>query len=154
MINETTKNIEQLIEINRALAHDLDVSRRFIAEISRERDALRNEIDTLMEKWEQAAVNAAPAEMDMMKRDLANQQRQITHMVEQRQGLIRETKAAMERKKQAEERLRLLLHKFHEMKDERDAYAIQLEESTAAMSEIKNQLTQMPQGAFAAALWQ
>ena len=42
MTDETKKRITQLVEINRALAHDLDVSRRIVAELGNDRDyALR-----------------------------------------------------------------------------------------------------------------
>ena len=47
MIESIEKRLSQLAEINRALAHDLDISRRVAAELGRERDALQSERDEL-----------------------------------------------------------------------------------------------------------
>ena len=55
-IAQTKDNLNELLEVNQALAQDLDVSRRLVAELGRERDALRRQVDEL------EARNAATAE--------------------------------------------------------------------------------------------
>ncbi len=47
MVSDTNRKLTQLVEINRALAHDLDLSRRLSSELSRDRDELLLQVEEL-----------------------------------------------------------------------------------------------------------
>jgi hypothetical protein len=94
MIENIKKHISQLGEINRALVHDLDVSRRIAAELGRDRDELMAE----------------------------------------RKILLRDAEAARARVVNAEQQLGVIGDRFQLVKQERDEFMFQLEESTEAMA--------------------
>ena len=69
MITETKRQVSQMVEINRALTQDLDISHRNAAEFARERDALveniekmRHELDILLRDSDASRTRAHRAE--------------------------------------------------------------------------------------------
>lgn len=62
MIENIKERLSQLVEINRALAHDLDVSRRVAARLGRERDEMLRERNAVLRDAEAARSRALRAE--------------------------------------------------------------------------------------------
>jgi chromosome segregation ATPase len=115
MTGEIKTKISQLLEMNRALAHDLDVSHRCVAELSCERDVLRERVIRLESEIGQLEHRGA------------------------REGSLRESRADL-----AEERLREMILRFRDVEEERDDIRLQLDEMTLAMDEIRSRLTNLP----------
>jgi chromosome segregation ATPase len=71
MIREMKKSISQLVEINRALALDLDISRQAVARVSRERDQLSEKVAEIL--WERKKLLRS-AEKAAQKANMAEEQ--------------------------------------------------------------------------------
>ncbi len=144
VVAETNKNIYQLVEINRALAQDLDLSRRMVAELSRECDEYRDELDKLRNKLldgRPPVMNNARLERDRVQHELSIRERETEKMRGEMDFLSRDTAAARTRAEKAEERLELIMTEFESVVRERDDAMNELAESTAAMEEIKHRLS-------------
>lgn len=144
MIEEAKRRVTQLLEINRALTHDLDISHRNAAKLARERDALADEVDSLRSQIDLADQprSAAPAGQPDTEALMALAEEQ--HINEQLRAeidvLLRDCEAARSRAYQAEERARVLAARLHQVEEERDAAEYQLGESTQAMESIRHRL--------------
>lgn len=142
IVAETNKGLMQLVEINRALAHDLDLSRRMVAELSREKEDLLNENEILRieqqqfqmtenvwpRKEERGAVGSGDG--DRLQEEL----RKKLHLAE------RDTVAERARADMAEQQLRLLESEFESLVRERNSIRARLDESNLAMEEIRYRL--------------
>lgn len=149
MIAETQKNISQLVEINRALAHDLDVSRRVIAELGRDREtqcqhAVGPTVGTGIEVPGKLTEELR-RENARLKRELAEEQRLSQTIRREMEVVLGDAEMAWERARYSEEQNGTLLAHFQRLEQERDDAVLQLEESTAAMDEIRHRLFTLPE---------
>lgn len=144
MITDTKKQLTQLVEINSELANDLDVCRRKITELNRERDTLTEKVARLEEKngarfsADCRSVNVHDTEQ--LRRQVMQTQRKAEEMRRERDLAIRRTDEEKERADLAEQRLHTLTMKLREVVWERNEIMTQLDESTAAMDEIRYHL--------------
>lgn len=147
MTDDIRKRLSQLVEINRALAHDLDMSRRIIAELGNERDSLIARIESL----EVEIADAAHRETEDKSRsdsvdlqcELIEERQKLREMNRQWTHTLKETEAAAQRANLAEERLYSLTTLLRETEEERDSYKVQIDEMTEAMDEIKYNLANL-----------
>ena len=65
--------ITQLIEINRALAHDLDMSRRFASDLGRERDALSVKVEELSDQIDKTGGSDRVGFLEQMIESMKNE---------------------------------------------------------------------------------
>ena len=132
MIAETHRRIAQLVEMNRALVHDLDLSRKATAQLARERDALRQQVETYrVQIARREAVDRD--ENEVLGRRLMETERELSEIRDQLEILQREQAAAGD---QAEEDLALALRTLEQLKRERDDLKQQLDESLASLEQI------------------
>jgi chromosome segregation ATPase len=150
MINETAKHISQLVEINRALAEDLDVSRRFVADLGRERDSLTKQVKELKVARQHAVSNDSGIvekmryEVGHMRQNLKKSQGEIDILVSERDEILRTADIAINRADTADEYLRDLLAKYHEVEKDRDAYRMIVQGSSSAIEELRHRLSASP----------
>lgn len=148
MIAETKNRLAQVVEINRALSQDLDVSRRQVAEISRDRDALRQKVETLEGQIQDAAFAPEPRstrnEIESIREELTEAWRQTNMMMEEQTELMERAEHAQNRADQAEQQLHSMLVHLQRVEQERNQLSVSLEESQAAMMEIHTRLVQLP----------
>jgi len=130
MTGEIKLQIEQLVEMNRALAHDLDLSHKIVAKLSNERDSLRAHVERL--------------ESGMHGRGAVRQRQESAGMQRQRNQAMRRAEEADRRASRVEQRLRELALRFGEVEEERDGFRLQLDEMNDAMEEIRLRLSQLP----------
>jgi len=126
---DVKKYIARLVETNRALASDLDASRRVAASLGHQRDAFELETTRLRSELEQSALG--PTNSDswrqqtrQLRAELAEQQREL----EQNQARLR----------RAEERVSTLTAALGRAERERDAMRRELEEFRDAMDRIRS----------------
>jgi chromosome segregation ATPase len=148
MIAETKKKVVQLVEINRALAYDLDLSHRKTARLARERDALREEVEQL--RGEVRAHRAASAQTADPLRDELEQALRLVEALrfrlEDAEQLRVESTA---RAAQAEEQLDLVLSDLSRAEQERAVLRLQLEESEGSLEQIRVHLLDLRSPALA-----
>lgn len=144
MITEAKRHVSQLLEINRALTHDLDISHRNAAKLARERDALADEVDSLRSQIDTTDESGGGAWTRQPTDDLALELDEERNANEQLRAeidvLLRDCEAARTRAYQAEERARDLTLLLRQVEEERDAARDQLGESTQAMESIRHRL--------------
>ncbi len=150
MISETKKRLTHLVEINRALSSDLDMSRRMITKLGRERDTLRGRVDTL--EVEVANVTfgdtteESPYDMEKMREELLEERYKLDAICRERDIALRDAETARARANLSEQRFRTLSNQVGEIEQERDDVVYQLEESNAAIDEIRCRLLSLPEG--------
>ena len=144
MITDTKKQLTQLVEINSELANDLDLCRRKITELNRERDTLTEKVARLEEENRaQYPVDYRSVkvhETEQLQRQVMQTQRKAEEMRRERDLAVRRTDEEKERADLAEQRLHTLTMKLREVVWERNEIMTQLDESTAAMDEIRYHL--------------
>lgn len=147
MIAETKNQLSQLVEINRALSHDLDQSNRKGALLAREREDLLVENERLRAEIRRAALERAGdrARTDERSFEHRSYVRELEEMRRELDSLLQDAEAARARAHQAEERQRALLAQVHKVERERDALNAQLEESLGFVDEIKSRLLELPE---------
>jgi len=125
---DVRKYIARLVETNRALASDLDASRRVAASLGHQRDAFELETTRLRSELEQAALSSHSdswhQQTRQLRTELAEQQREL----EQNQARLR----------RAEERVSTLTVALGRAERERDAIQRELDEFRAAMQQIRS----------------
>lgn len=140
MINticDLKKRLTQLIEVNHALSHDLDMSRRSVAELGRERDLLKKRV-VEMEDSSQAQIYSIQTKM-------TKEQNKSMFFEREREELKRDIAEARERMVAAEQQVYRLARKVKESEQEKDALKSQLDESMEAMDEIRHWLVESSQ---------
>jgi chromosome segregation ATPase len=152
MITETKKRLTHLVEINRALSSDLDISRRMITNLSRERDALRSRVDTLENEIESVTFAGTPkvsqCDVEGVREELLQEQYKVNAICKERDIALRDAETAKARCNLTEQRFRSLIGQLDEVKLERDEVMVQLEESNAAFDEIRYRLVNLPEGSL------
>ena len=116
-VAEMKSHVTQLIETNRALAHDLDTSRRIVAERDRER-------------------HTAGGELAKMREQLASEQRAAQRMRRERKVLLHDAAAGKAQANRVQDQFRKLALRLRDLERERDALRGELDETSAAMDEI------------------
>jgi len=143
-VTEIAQHVSTLVETNRALVSDLDITRRIVAEISRERDALREQIERLQANApgprlvhddEEPALGAGE-----MRRQLAEQMQQMHSLRRERDELLRDAQDARVRLRSSEDRASALSIELDEVARDRDDILVQLDQASAAMDEIREYL--------------
>jgi chromosome segregation ATPase len=138
MTGDIKKRLTQLVEINRALADDLDVSRRIVAEVGNERDALRARVEVLETEIEMAVPG------DMAGKTSGTGESTTEDLSREWERALRGAEAATSRANLAEERLRIVAQRLCELEEERDSYKLKVDEMAEAMSEIRYRLAELP----------
>jgi chromosome segregation ATPase len=125
---DVKKYIARLVETNRALASDLDASRRVAASLGHQRDAFELETTRLRNELEQSALGSNSdswrQQTRQLRAELAEQQREL----EQNQARLR----------RAEERVSTLTAALGRAERERDAMRRELEEFKDVMDQIRS----------------
>jgi chromosome segregation ATPase len=126
---DVKKYIARLVETNRALASDLDASRRVAASLGHQRDAFELESTRLRSELEQSAAlgpssDSVRQQTRQLRAELAEQQREL----EQNQARLR----------RAEERISSLTAALGRAELERDAMRRELEEFKDVMDQIRS----------------
>ena len=137
MTGDIKKRLSQLVEINRALADDLDVSRRIVAQLGSERDALQARVEVL-----ETEVAMAPA--DTARETAGTRGKAKDELNREWERAMRGAEAATARANLAEERLRALSQRLCELEEERDTYKSKVDEMADAMAEIRYRLADLP----------
>ena len=133
MLTETKERIAQLVEINRGLAQDLDVSRRVVADISRERDVLREYVETLQSELQ---YKGAMSDRAQLQQTIA-----MEEIHQERARVVHEAESVNARVAEVERQVISLASQLRQMAEERDDALYQLAETTAAMEEIHSRLS-------------
>ncbi|MBW2277117.1 MAG: hypothetical protein JRF63_06470 [Deltaproteobacteria bacterium] len=143
MTNEIKMQIDQLVEMNRALAHDLDLSHRIVAELSGERDSLREHVERLesgIKSRGEALRRSETLGAGRMTNELGRWRREAEELDRRRNAAVRQAEEADLRTHGVEQRLRELTLRFGSVEEERDDFRLQLGEMTEAMDEIRLRL--------------
>lgn len=136
MIAETKRRVVQLVEINRALTYDLDLSHRKTARLARERDALRREVEQL--RCEAQISPAAPAAEDpALREDLQQAIRCVEQLRFELQDAEQARAAASARAERAEHELHVALAELSRSEEDREVLRLQLDESVGTLEEIR-----------------
>ena len=148
MIAEFKMQVSQLIEINQALAHDLDVCHRKAAELARAKEALQDDNEALQIEVKRLAAQerdegAARVE-EQLRGEVKDRQRELARLRHDLEVQRRDAEVARMRATHAEEQFRLQRVKLDQLEQERDALKDQLDESVAAMDEIRSHLIALP----------
>lgn len=134
------KYVATLVETNRALANDLDASRRVIASIGRERDALRHEISQIRSESERVASAGALSEwredVERLMRTLADERAALEQLRQTQAQLLRDAKHDQAELRRAESEIDALTVALNRVEQERDTARLELDEATSAMAEI------------------
>ncbi len=139
------RRLDQLVATNRALASDLDVSRRMLADLGRERDTLARTARTLERAVQDArreAADAAPlrGELQELRSMVDLQRRHIESLSEQAADTEQLLERERHRVRAAEDGARRATRALHDMSCERDELARELADSLDAMDEIRDHL--------------
>jgi uncharacterized coiled-coil DUF342 family protein len=143
-VTEIAQHVSTLVETNRALVSDLDITRRIVAEISRERDALREQVATLKASAPGPRLvhdgEASGPDVEKMRRQLAEQMQQLHVLHRERDDLLRDARDAHARLRSTEDRASALSIELEEVARDRDDILLQLDQASAAMDEIREYL--------------
>lgn len=143
-VTEIAQHVSTLVETNRALVNDLDITRRVVAEISRERDALREQVERLA--GNAPAVSSDDAgetlglELELLRSKLAEQLQRVNVLRRERDEAVRDAKANDARLRSTEDRASALSIELEEVARDRDDILVQLDQASAAMDEIREYL--------------
>jgi len=144
MIEEAKRRVTQLLEINRALTHDLDIGHRNAAQLARERDQLSAEVEELRAENQRLQNPGAQPDCEIDAEALAcaleEEQQRGEIMGREMDVLLQDCEAARNRAYQAEESARALAAHLRDLEQERDNARMQLDESTMAMQAIRHRL--------------
>lgn len=155
MNDETKKRLSQLVEINRALAHDLDVSRRIVAELGNERDALKDRVERLESEVEVAG-SGLEHQGQLSAKKILGELKEVRGIMkevrEERDCALRGVEAATARANKAEDKLKAMASRMNELEKERDIYMLKVDEMAEAMIEIRYRLSELPRNEFAKGL--
>lgn len=116
-VAEMKSHVTQLIETNRALAHDLDTSRRIAAERDRERHEVGGQLVSMREQ-------------------LADEQRAAKRWRRERKVLLHDAAAGKAQANRVQDRFRTLALRLRNLEQERNELKGELDETSAAMDEI------------------
>ena len=151
-ISDMKKYVTTLVETNRALASDLDASRRVVAEVGRERDVLRREVARLRGESEDSvlaqSVERWRQDVEQLRGALADERGQLDELRQVRDELQRGADEERARLQRAEAQIDELTLALHRVEQERDSVQLQLEEATAALAEIHACLRSSLEGGF------
>ena len=125
---DVRKYIARLVETNRALASDLDASRRVAASLGHQRDAFELETTRLRSELEQSALNSNSDSWRQQTRQLRTEFAEQQRELEQNQARLR----------RAEERVSTLTVALGRAERERDAVRRELQEFRDAMKQIRS----------------
>lgn len=143
-VTEIAQHVSTLVETNRALVDDLDITRRIVAEISRERDALREQVERLQANAPGPRLvqgrDGSPLEVEEIRRQLADQMQQVHVLRRERDTLLRDAEAANARLRSTEDRASALSIELEEVARDRDDILVQLDQASVAMDEIREYL--------------
>jgi chromosome segregation ATPase len=144
MIAEAKQRIAQLVEVNRALTCDLDISHRNEAEAARQRDRLLDQVAALKVEVEQLKTNRpvdqASGDLDSLRGELAREQDRSAELQRELDVVLLDSQAVRARAYRAEESLRLVDSRLEQLEEERNLAVAQLGDSTAAMEDIRCRL--------------
>ena len=150
-IGDMKKYVTTLVETNRALASDLDASRRVVAEVGRERDGLRREVARLQGEGEDSvlaqSVESWRKDVAQLRGALSDERGKLDELRQVRDELQRGVDDDRARLQGAEEHIDELTVALHRVEQERDTAQLQLEEATAALAEIHACLRSSLEGA-------
>jgi chromosome segregation ATPase len=140
-ITEMKKYIATLVETNRALASDLDSSRRVAATLGHQRDSLELEVARLRSDLDASAMAGGPdhwrREAEQLREELAEQKRELGQLRRERDERLRNAERDQARMRRAEERITSLTAALGRTEEERDVAQSQLEEAMDALDEIR-----------------
>jgi chromosome segregation ATPase len=143
-VTEIAQHVSTLVETNRALVNDLDITRRIVAEISRERDALREQVERLQASapGPRLLENSPdrPLDLEAVRGQLAEQMQQVHSLRRERDDLLRDAEDARARLRSTEDRASALCIELEEVGRDRDDLLSQLDQASAAMDEIREYL--------------
>ncbi len=153
MMDDTLRRLSQLVEINRSLADDLDASRRAAAAAERERDRLRDEVESLRETVSELRAQDATGQLRREVRQLAGELLQakeaLVRVAAERESLADDIERSRARARMAEQRMSSGAGQLRRLEQERDELRQQLQESFLAMDEIRRRLALDVQERFA-----
>jgi len=145
MIAETKKKLTQLVEINSVLASDLNECRRKIVELSQERDILKEKVVELEQSVSSQHAMGVQTDnfrkTEQLRRRVVQEQKRAEEMRHERDLALRHMDEEKARADLSEQRLHTLTMKLREVVRERNTIMTQLDESTAAMDEIRYYLS-------------
>jgi chromosome segregation ATPase len=143
-VTEIAQHVSTLVETNRALVSDLDITRRVVAEISRERDALREQVERLQSHAPGPRLVDSDEEprneLELMRGKLAEQMQQVNILRRERDSLLREARDAGARLRSTEDRASALSIELEQVAQDRDDVLVQLDQASSAMDEIREYL--------------
>ena len=143
-IEDMKQSVATLVETDRALASDLDASRRVVGSIGRKRDALRRDISRLRCESERAmsaeTVGEWRDDVERLTRTLERERSQLAELQDAQTQLLRDAERDREDLHHADERIAALTVALHRAEQERDAARLELQEAKSAMAEIRSSL--------------
>lgn len=144
MIIDIKEKLNQLIEINRGLVNDLDISRSVIAKLGREHDTLLEQVEglrkenrDLQDKYMKCEQQYLP---DQFQPQMLQDQQKVDEIRYELELAWQRVDQEKERAEHYEARVDALTRHLCEFAREHDEVLIQLDESETALNEIRNHL--------------